>query len=236
MGILKWLGIGRSNDAAKAADSMSVGAGTQPFGQEAHPAHLAAVVMDHDAYPSSQLIARVISRHDYHASGSVVGHIAAGDDAMSQYIRLLRDPVADEFEARLVSWLGAEGIKLQFASGTNSGYWIIPASRKTGGTEFSIIGQRKNSATPPRAGTDWILRFREPPSGRFLGLLEPHFKPRSGLVKTKKVDFDPSRLTPMNEMVDGRRGQWKSLDLAPESVLARPLSELIDPVTLDWRG
>lgn len=62
----------------------------------------------------------------------------AGEDAMSLCIRHLRDPVADAFEARLISWLGANGIQPVFAMGMN-GYWIISGSASTLVRRFPLL-------------------------------------------------------------------------------------------------
>ena len=117
-----------------------------------------------------------------------------------------RDPIADAFEDRLLEWLQIRlGVKPVSNRGTNTSFWEFEF--KGHKVELSVIGQKKNTATPPAPGTDWILRVEEEEPLEFISILEKSF------VSTKRLKRKMSHRGKI-------RMQFKSTELLPESELA----------------
>lgn len=116
-----------------------------------------------------------------------------------------QDPVADAFEARLLTWLQARiGVIPASRTGTNTAYWTFDYNGSQ--VSLAVIGQKKNSATPPSADTEWLLRIEEAEPMPFTQILEQCFVAKDR-VKRK--------------IYDGKvRVQFKSGELLPDSGLA----------------
>ncbi|MFO7852650.1 MAG: hypothetical protein ACQERS_10475 [Bacteroidota bacterium] len=116
------------------------------------------------------------------------------------------DSVADAFEDRLLGWLQIRlEVKPVSNQGMNTSFWEFEFKRHK--VTLSIIGQKKNTATPPTPGTDWILRVEEEEPLEFIPILEQSF------VSKKRVKRKMSH----NNKI---RMQFKSTELLPDSDLA----------------
>jgi hypothetical protein len=116
------------------------------------------------------------------------------------------DPVADAFEDRLLEWLQIRlGVKPVSNQGMNTSFWEFEF--KGHKVTLSIIGRKKNTATPPAPGTDWILRVEEEDPMEFVSILEQFFI-SANRVKRKMSHSGKIRV------------QFKSTELLPESELA----------------
>jgi hypothetical protein len=116
------------------------------------------------------------------------------------------DPLADAFEAKLLRWL-QYGVKVKPLScaGTNTLFWKFDFQGHD--VEIAVIGQTKNTTTPPAAGTTWVLRVEEKQPLTFIPLLEQQFV-AAHRVKRKLDDAGKTRV------------QFKSNELSKDSVLA----------------
>lgn len=92
------------------------------------------------------------------------------------------DPVADAFEDRLLEWLQIRlDVKPVSSQGMNTSFWEFEFKRHK--VTLSIIGQKKNTATPPAPGTDWILRVEEEEPLEFIPILEQSFVSKKRLKR-----------------------------------------------------
>ena len=116
------------------------------------------------------------------------------------------DTVADAFEDRLLEWLQIRlDVKPVSNQGMNTSFWEFEF--KGHKVRLTVIGQKKNTATPPSPGTDWIIRVEEEEPLEFIPILEQSF------VSQKRVKRKMSH----NNKI---RMQFKSTELLPESELA----------------
>lgn len=115
----------------------------------------------------------------------------------------VRDIPAEAFERRFLAWIHISfGIFPERQAGTNAFWWKFTFNDSD--VEAVIVGQRKNTATPPSATTEWLLRVEESEPVEFIKAVERHFTPGSGVRR---------------RMSDGRtRMQFKSNELQQEFI------------------
>ena len=144
--------------------------------------------------------------------------IAAGDDAPPAVVdappasaagRPGRLTTAAAFERTFLAWLHiTHGIFPEEQAGTNAYYWRF----LFGGSEVTvaIIGQGRNTATPPAEDTAWLLRIEQAEPTTFIDAVEPYFAEGSGLRRRMggriRAQFKSSAL--VREFDDQGSGTW----------------------------
>lgn len=120
------------------------------------------------------------------------------------------DPAADAFEDRLLEWLQTRlGVAPISHAGTNTFFWKFELSGHE--VEVAVIGQKKNTSTPPGPGIDWIIRVEEEEPLEFIRALERCFvsanrpkrkMPDDGKIKIR-VQFKSTELLPGSDLAEG---------------------------------
>ena len=109
-----------------------------------------------------------------------------------------QDLLADAFEKEFVAWVEQVAkVDLSVNVGTNAQSWEFPYSGHT--VRFVIVGQTKNTASPPGPGIDWLLRVEEPEPTFFIERLTLHFSPADRLRRrmhdgTFRIQFKSNEL------------------------------------------
>jgi hypothetical protein len=116
------------------------------------------------------------------------------------------DPLADAFEAKLLRWLQYRvKVKPLSCAGTNTLFWKFDFQGHD--VEIAVIGQTKNTSTPPAAGTNWVLRVEENQPLTFIALLEQQFlaahrvKRKMGDTGKTRVQFKSNELSQNSELM-----------------------------------
>ena len=92
----------------------------------------------------------------------------------------MRDPAATAFERQFLAWLHIHlGVEPTERAGTNAFWWTFPFKKTD--VNFVIVGQKMNSAAPPAAANDWLLRIDEDEDVGFVALVAPYFAPGAGV-------------------------------------------------------
>jgi hypothetical protein len=164
-----------------------------------------------DSHLSEQEIATIIASHAHSRRIPLLADLPPGEtDVFSYYLKRLKGSPADEFEARLLVWIGSElHVIPVFNQGTNAGYWTF--SYRGESVALSVIGAGKNTMSKQLdSSIPWRLRIEQALPASF--------------IERMKLEFTPDNPVIRQLGSDAIRVQFNVAGLRPDSALSRTLA------------
>jgi len=121
-------------------------------------------------------------------------------DPLDAYLQRLGGCPADEFEVRLLVWLGRSfGVRPVFNLGTKAGYWTFSWHGEE--VALNVVGPGKSTCeSEMRAEIPWRLRMEQMPPARFIERMKEEFAPENPVVGKRhgkvRVQFNAAGLRP----------------------------------------
>jgi hypothetical protein len=161
---------------------------------------------------SEQDIATIIANHAHSRKIPLMADLPPGEtDVFSYYLKRLHGSPADEFEARLLVWLGSElHVIAVFNQGTNAGYWTF--SYRGESVALSVVGVGKNTMSKQLdTSIAWRLRIEQALPASFIDRMKLEFTPDNPVVR--RLGSDAIRI------------QFSATGLRPDGALSRTIAK-----------
>ena len=169
-----------------------------------------------DAHMSGKEIATILASHAHSRNIPLMADLPPGEtDVFSYYLKRLNGSPADEFEARLLVWIGSElHVIPVFNQGTNAGYWTF--SYRGESVALSVIGAGKNTMSKQLdTNIAWRLRIEQALPASFIDRMKLEFTPDNPVVR--RLGSDAIRI------------QFTAAGLRPDGALSRAIAKTSIP-------